>query len=339
MSGNIFFATNRVLLQDVTRLCPEFVFFQGESGFPRPPGVQPLHTRVSNRGLATETIATSRSGTLKVKRSEGSESSLTSGGDSESERHWEIIERILFIYAKLNPGIGYVQGMNEICGPLYYTMATHTDPNYRRYAEADTYWCFMELMADFRDNFIKTLDDSDIGIGALMNRLVSVLRSVDVQVHRSLTDKQIKPMFYGFRWLTCLMAQEFPLPDVIRLWDSLFSKQDRQEYLIAVCCSLVCLVREQILAGGFAETVKLLQHMPVLDSKDVLAKADSILAFQRGEATDETFVLVNKDGTTITNSPLVPEVGNHDSPRSTKAAQLVGSAKKKLMGFLNGGKA
>ena len=30
----------------------------------------------------------------------------------------QVIERILFIYAKLNPGIGYIQGMNEICGPL-----------------------------------------------------------------------------------------------------------------------------------------------------------------------------------------------------------------------------
>lgn len=25
--------------------------------------------------------------------------------------HWEVVERILFIYAKLNPGIAYVQGM------------------------------------------------------------------------------------------------------------------------------------------------------------------------------------------------------------------------------------
>lgn len=43
------------------------------------------------------------------------------------EAHWEVVERILFIYAKLNPGIAYVQGMNEIVGPIYYTFAT--DPN------------------------------------------------------------------------------------------------------------------------------------------------------------------------------------------------------------------
>lgn len=47
------------------------------------------------------------------------------------EAHWEVVERILFIYAKLNPGQGYVQGMNEIIGPIYYTLASDTDIEYK----------------------------------------------------------------------------------------------------------------------------------------------------------------------------------------------------------------
>lgn len=35
-------------------------------------------------------------------------------------RHQQALVRILYIYSKLNPGIGYVQGMNEILAPLYY---------------------------------------------------------------------------------------------------------------------------------------------------------------------------------------------------------------------------
>lgn len=41
-----------------------------------------------------------------------------------SEAHWEVVQRILFLYAKLNPGLGYVQGMNEIIGPIYYVLAS-----------------------------------------------------------------------------------------------------------------------------------------------------------------------------------------------------------------------
>lgn len=35
----------------------------------------------------------------------------------------QVIARILYIFAKLNPGQGYVQGMNELIGPIYYVFA------------------------------------------------------------------------------------------------------------------------------------------------------------------------------------------------------------------------
>lgn len=48
------------------------------------------------------------------------------------EAHWEVVERMLFLYAKLNPGQGYVQGMNEIIGPIYHTFACDSNKEYRR---------------------------------------------------------------------------------------------------------------------------------------------------------------------------------------------------------------
>jgi hypothetical protein len=44
----------------------------------------------------------------------------------ETDLHWEALERILFIYAKLNPAIGYVQGMNELIAPIYYVHLRHS---------------------------------------------------------------------------------------------------------------------------------------------------------------------------------------------------------------------
>lgn len=43
------------------------------------------------------------------------------------EAHWEVVERMLFIYCKLNVGQGYVQGMNEIIGPIYYVFASNEE--------------------------------------------------------------------------------------------------------------------------------------------------------------------------------------------------------------------
>jgi hypothetical protein len=47
------------------------------------------------------------------------------------EAHWEVVEIILFVYSKLNSGQSYVQGMNEIIGPIYYTFATDTNIEWR----------------------------------------------------------------------------------------------------------------------------------------------------------------------------------------------------------------
>ena len=78
------------------------------------------------------------------------------------------MKRMLFIFAKLNPGVSYIQGMNEVLAPLYYTFMTDTVKNSDIYpagfsiepihdfdqpdnVEADTFWCFMQLMGEIRD--------------------------------------------------------------------------------------------------------------------------------------------------------------------------------------------
>ena len=40
--------------------------------------------------------------------------------DKRIETHSDILTRILFVYAKLNPGVKYVQGMNEVLAVLYF---------------------------------------------------------------------------------------------------------------------------------------------------------------------------------------------------------------------------
>ena len=36
------------------------------------------------------------------------------------ETHADVLTRVLFIYAKLNPGVKYVQGMNEVLAVVYF---------------------------------------------------------------------------------------------------------------------------------------------------------------------------------------------------------------------------
>ena len=76
----------------------------------------------------------------------------------ESNLAWlQAIKRALLVYAKLNPGIKYIQGMNEIYAPIYYHFATDTNKDAAEHAEADAFFCFVELISEFRDNFCQRL--------------------------------------------------------------------------------------------------------------------------------------------------------------------------------------
>lgn len=67
------------------------------------------------------------------------------------------------------------------------------------HAEADTFFCFTGLMSEIRDFFIKTLDESEMGINGLMNRLMRKLKECDPQVWNRLKNQELEPQFYSFR--------------------------------------------------------------------------------------------------------------------------------------------
>merc|ERR1711915_750267 len=165
----------------------------------------------------------------------------------------------LFLYAKLNPGQSYVQGMNEIIGPIYYVLAADSDLEWRQHAEADCFFCFTNLMSDIRDFFIKTLDDSSTGIQALMIKLNNRIEQVDQAVADQLQQQGIRMQYFAFRWLSLMLSQEFSLPDVLTLWDALLTDDSRTKLLINVCTSMLCLVRDSLLQNDFASNMKMLQ--------------------------------------------------------------------------------
>ncbi|CAF3998362.1 unnamed protein product [Rotaria sordida] len=147
-SWAVYFKENEVLLQidkDVRRLCPDLSFFQRETEYPcseilnQEIGFESLRKRIESTALKVESRIESRlTGRLELKHQNKTNHSLTTYDINEyqllpdgHEAHWEVVERILFIFSKLNSGQSYVQGMNEIIGPIYYTFATDPNPEWR----------------------------------------------------------------------------------------------------------------------------------------------------------------------------------------------------------------
>lgn len=195
------------------------------------------------------------------------------------ETHADILSRILFIYAKLNPGIRYVQGMNEILAVLYFVFYETTDPILTETMESDLFFCFQNIMGEIRDRFCRTLDSEDMGIKGRIQYLADLLKKHDPELHAHLEWCNINPQFYALKWTMLLLCQDFSIYDTARIWDTLLSDPERYEFLNYVCLAMLNYIRETLLEGDFTDAMQALQRFPQdIDIRVILNKANEFVA-------------------------------------------------------------
>lgn len=168
--------------------------------------------------------------------------------------------------------------MNELYAPLYYIFRTDPDAEAAQHAEADAFFCFVDLMGEFRDQFCQQLDNSTVGIRATLGRLSQLVRQQDEELWEHLEKGlKINPQFYAFRWITLALTQEFAFPDALRLWDSLLSDPaGRTDCLLRLCAGMLLHVRAELMRGDFATCMKMLQRFPPVDVQVILERAEAI---------------------------------------------------------------
>ena len=200
------------------------------------------------------------------------------GEDGEGGRRKDEMRNALYVFAKLNPGVGYVQGMHEMYGCIYYVLANsadaHAAPNA---AAADAFYCFTEIFGEFRDVFVMELDATDQGVRALLDELSDMLAVHGPEVHGHLEDLNLTTSMYAFRWITLLFTQDFEFADVLRLWDvMLASPRSRKECLLRLCVACVLNIGSELIDGDFATCMKMLQNYPPVDIRRITRLAAAL---------------------------------------------------------------
>ena len=196
------------------------------------------------------------------------------------QRRYAAVERVLFVWAKLNKGVRYVQGMNEIVATLYFVLANDSNEEWACEAEADTYFLFNSLMVEMRDIFVPDLDHADTGIQGRISNMIALLSLHDPEVRCHLDDCGIDGSFYSIRWLTTLLSREFILPDTIRLWDSMFASTHKDNFMRYVCVTMVMLMREELLKSDFGTCLRLLQAFPPTDVDRLLEASRALWIYE-----------------------------------------------------------
>lgn len=94
--------------------------------------------------------------------------------------------------------------MNEILAVFYHAFVA--DKGFADSVESDCFFCFTIIMAEARDCFLKSMDDSDSGIRARIFQLNNLLKKVDINTWNSLEKFKVDPHFYSLRWLMLIFT-------------------------------------------------------------------------------------------------------------------------------------
>lgn len=242
----------------------------------------------------------------------------------------ESLRRVLHTMAKLNIGIGYVQGMNELVGHLFFTFSKERVRLEPMDVEADVFFCFQGLLTHIADNFCRVLDfDRTKGVSQTIENYKRLLEFCDPELSAHLEQQDVKPEFYAFRWVTLLLSQEFLVPDVIRLWDYLFSFcEDVNAAVYFTAVAMAIHVREQLLTMQFGPMLMLLQQYPPTDIADIIALTQMLMDSYGLDAVNQVMHPQYK-----TRAQLQEEEEATHSPIAEEIKEKVGQVSTKVKGF------
>ncbi|XP_056154276.1 TBC1 domain family member 5 [Lampris incognitus] len=220
---------------------------------------------------------------------------------------------ILFCYARENEQLLYKQGMHELLAPIVFVLhcdhqafqhASETaNPSEEmkcllnpKYHEHDAYAMFSQLMETAEpwfSNFEREVrkgkeemltsipfarpQDSgpSVAIVTKVNRIQDQLvKKHDVELHMHLNRLEIAPQIYGIRWVRLLFGREFPLQDLLVVWDALFADSITLDLVDYIFVAMLLYIRDALIASNFQTCLGLLMHYPPIgDIHALLHKA------------------------------------------------------------------
>jgi len=192
----------------------------------------------------------------------------------ENETHSDVLTRILFTYSSIIQDVSYHQGMNEILAPIYYSFSY--DKLYleekEEDIEADSFWSFYFLLHGIKNNF----EEDQEGLFYKSEILNECLKIVDENIYNKLIEKNVKCEFFCLRWFIVLFGQDFDMGDVLRIWDFVFSCENKNELLFYVCLSVIKLREDTIINGEMNDILQRFQNLRDLMCDDVVFLAADI---------------------------------------------------------------
>ena len=161
--------------------------------------------------------------------------------------------------------LGYVQGMSDLLSPLY---AVFQD-------DAVAFWCFTKFMQRMSRNFVR----SQAGMRAQLSTLDQLVQLLDPKLYLHLQKLDSTNFFFFFRMLLVWYKREFEWPDVLRLWESLWTDYYSSQFHLFIAVAILEKHRDVILEHlrGFDEVLKYINELSnTIDLQSTLVRAEGL---------------------------------------------------------------
>jgi hypothetical protein len=224
----------------------------------------------------------------------------------ENETHSDVIERIIYIYCKLHKEVGYVQGMNELVAPIYYCFSIDNTVSLEN-VEADTFWSFTFLMKDIKKLFLKENDNLKGGIIDRVFTLDLLMKNLQKDTYSILAKNHVNIFHFAFSWINVFFCQEFLMPDIIRLWDIIFSEKDRFIFVYFFSMAILQIKKEKIEHMDFCNIV---EEMKKFEDENVEQIIEVAILLKKKYEKKANEIISNNDKKE-TNNELMIKCQNH----------------------------
>ncbi|KAJ5808704.1 hypothetical protein N7474_009973 [Penicillium riverlandense] len=186
---------------------------------------------------------------------------------------------VLFIYSKLNPDVGYRQGMHELLAPILWVVdrdsitKKNDDPMQTlldsKFVEHDSFTLFLCVMQTARLYYehgeIRTAS-GQVDVIPIVARCQylhkEALTIIDHEVAEHLHAVDVLPQIFLTRWMRLLFGREFPFDDVLMMWDLLFAHGLRSDLVDFTCIAMLLRIRWQLLEADYSGALSLLLRYP-----------------------------------------------------------------------------
>ncbi|KAL1639242.1 hypothetical protein SLS58_008084 [Diplodia intermedia] len=191
---------------------------------------------------------------------------------------------ILFIFCKLNPDVGYRQGMHEVLAPILWVVERDAvDPKAAgvdnrtqhkdllldmcdsRFIEHDTFTLFGLVMQNAKAYYepSKTKQSSDAPMLVKCRHIFErLLPKADPELADHLKEIEVAPQMFLMRWMRLLFGREFPFDDVLPMWDLMFAADPSLEIADYVCVAMLLRIRWQLLDADANMAITILLRYP-----------------------------------------------------------------------------